>query len=74
MTPAQAKKLVGRTIVDVDMDEGWEGDGPQRVRMHSPTVTLDDGSLLRFVVEEHPEGGEYGVDIVRVPAPKKKRS
>lgn len=32
--------------------------------MHSPTIVLDDGTKVRFVVEEHPDGGEYGVDIV----------
>jgi hypothetical protein len=34
--------------------------------MHAPRIFLDDGSHLYFVVEEHPDGGEYGVNIGRV--------
>lgn len=64
MTPSQAKRLVGRTIVAVDLDADWAGEGHSRVLMHDPTITLDDGSRLRFVVEEAPDGGEYGVDLV----------
>ena len=63
MTPSEAKRLIGRTIVAVDLDATWEGEGLHRRRMHSPRVFLDDGSQLYFVVEEHPDGGEYGVDI-----------
>lgn len=65
MKPSEAKRLVGRKIVAVDLDPSWEGTGLNRVLMHNPTIRLDDGSYLRFVVEENPDGGEYGVDIVR---------
>jgi hypothetical protein len=61
---------VGRTIVKVDMQGRWETDtyGGCREYMHDPAITLDDGSVLRFHVEEHPtgDGGAYGVDILRV--------
>lgn len=70
LTKAEEKlvaKLVGRTIVKVDLDPSWESaeGGGNRRRMHSPRFTLDDGAVLFFVVEEHPEGGEYGVDVGR---------
>lgn len=65
MTPKQAKALVGRTIVAVDLNASWQGEGLDRVRMHNPTIHLDDGTAIRFLVEEHPEGAEYGVDLVR---------
>lgn len=64
MKKSEAKRLIGRTIAAIDLDASWEGEGRNRVLMHAPTITLDDGTTLRFVVEEHPEGGEYGVDIV----------
>lgn len=69
MNAKQAKRLVGRKIVAVDLGGRWEGDGGCRVWMHDPTITLDDGSRLRFVVEEHPIGADYGVSIVRRPPP-----
>lgn len=33
--------------------------------MHDPRIYLDDGSVLLFVTEEHPEDGEYGVFAFR---------
>lgn len=63
MKAREAKRLVGRTIVAVDLQATWEGDGPNRVRMHKPRITLDDGSVLTFLVEEHPDGAAYGVDL-----------
>jgi hypothetical protein len=67
------RHVIGRRIVAVEMntvkvkDEGYGG------RMHDPRITLDDGSTLRFVVEEHPEGAEYGVNIVRHNAPSRRK-
>lgn len=67
MMPHDAKRLIGRKIVAVDLQGTWETDlyGGGRRYMHDPRITLDDGSVLRFVVEEHPAGSPYGVDIVR---------
>lgn len=68
MNAKDAKKLVGRRITEVRMNGAWEGGGGGgygRVYMHNPVIVLDDGTELVFVVEEHPDGGEYGVDIVR---------
>ena len=71
MTPKEAAKLVGRMIVSVDLDATWEGEGANRVRMHDPTILLDDGSRLRFLTEEHPSGDSYGVDIIHIRTRKK---
>lgn len=71
MTPKETKTVIGRTIVAIELDATWEGEGRWRRRMHRPTIILDDGSALRFVVEEHPDGGEYGVDIVHRKSRKK---
>ncbi len=59
------KQLVGRTIVKVEPNGSVEGEGGCACWMHAWKLTLDDGAVLGFVVEEHPDGGEYGVDIVR---------
>lgn len=67
------KALIGRSIVAVDMQASVQGESRHdRRTMHKPLITLDDGSVLYFVVEEHPEGAEYGVDIGRT-KPKKSR-
>jgi hypothetical protein len=69
MTPKEAEKLIGRRIVAVDLGRSWETDlhGGGRVLMHMhPSIALDDGSVLRFLVEEHPSGTEYGVDFLVV--------
>lgn len=66
MTPKEAKRLVGRTIAAVDLGGSWETDihGGSRVYMHFPTVTLDDGTVLSFIAEEHPSGDStYGIEI-----------
>ena len=76
MTPKQAQRLVGRTIVAVELNATWETDigSHTRVKMHDPTITLDDGSRLRFVVEEHPSGDGYGVHPVHVRPKGRRRS
>lgn len=67
MTPKEAKRLIGRTIVAVDLNATWESEEGSKHRrlMHDPVFTLDDGSRLSFVVQEHPEGAEYGVCPIR---------
>lgn len=76
MTPKQAQALVGRTIVAIDPGGSWEADehGRNRQYMHYPSITLDNGVVLRFHAEEHPsgDGQAYGVDIV-VARPRKSR-
>lgn len=65
----QARQLVGRTIVGFDpcpFDDGRGGIA------HDPVILLDDGSRLRFVVEET-DVGEYGVWIGKYPGPKEGR-
>ena len=67
MTPKEAKRLIGRTIVAVDLRSHWESrdSGKQRTLMHDPVLTLDDRSQVSFAVEEHPEGAGYGIKPVR---------
>lgn len=31
------------------------------VRMHNPTIVLDNGAEIVFLAEEDPAGGEYGI-------------
>ena len=59
-----AKQLVGRTIVRAEPNSGVD-EKSESDWMHDWVLTLDDGSQLAFVVEEHPDGGEYGIQIVR---------
>ena len=70
MIPSEARRLIGRTIVAIDLGGSWETDehGGQRQHMHMhPSITLDDGTELRFYVEEHPtgDGALYGVHIIK---------
>lgn len=60
-----AKVLAGKTIEKMLLDTTNE----EGVFMHSPTIFLEDGSFIRFVVEEHPDGGEYGIEPVLVNEP-----
>ena len=63
------KSLVGRTIVKVELNRRTvEG-----IQMTDPTIWLDDGTSLRFLAEESPDGGEYGIAMVRRRAPKMKK-
>lgn len=59
------KHLIGRRIVAVDMRPFKTGPRGHERTCHDPCVTLDDGSVLTFAVEETEEGASYGVDIVR---------
>ena len=47
------------------MNASVEGTPGDHRTMHDPVIYLDDGSSIAFLVEEHPEGAEYGVNIVR---------
>lgn len=60
--------LIGRTITAVDMHTYRVPDGPDGSyrTMHDPTITLDNGVALKFITEEHPDGAEYGVDIIYI--------
>lgn len=64
MKRATAKQLVGRRIVAVDFRPFPTGRG--RGRTTNPSITLDDGSILTFDVEET-EDLDYGVEIMRAP-------
>ncbi len=72
-----ARELLGRTIVAFDpgtsVEAGQYTDGSptsERARMHTPRITLDDGSTLYFVTEEHPAGVFYGTFIGRTNRPR----
>jgi len=57
---AKRKRLVGRTIVDAQpcaFRSGRHGEWA-----HDWHLTLDDGTVVRFVAEET-EVGEYGIDL-----------
>ena len=60
MNAKQGKKLIGRRIVMYESgrfkdERGW---------LYDPIIYLDDGSVLKFSVQEG--GSEYGVRILRV--------
>jgi hypothetical protein len=56
-----AKRLIGRRIVRVKLNSfrdgrsGWVAD---------PTLFLDDGTALRFIVKETELGADYGIELV----------
>jgi len=70
----QTRLLLGRTIVGVDM-RSWVDHAPggRRRTFHDPHLTLDDGSVLRFLVREPDGGSEYGIELIRDPPPVGKR-
>lgn len=57
-----ARELIGRKIVGFDANPFDDGRGS---KAHDPHIWLDDGSRLRFVVEELDSGGDYGVFVAR---------
>ena len=63
-----ARELLGRTIVAVEQRTFPDGRGGTA---HDPKITLDDGSVLTFTVEET-EQGDYGVFVIRTPARKRR--
>jgi len=76
-TPKLAARLVGLTIVAVDLrpfNPNMLDTGDLRPAF-DPIITFSDGSRITFMVQET-EVGEYGVEIMRHVAeqsPKKKR-
>lgn len=62
---AKVKFIVGRKIVKAEPNGSWEGENSNGVWMHDWTLTLDDGSQLVFLTEEHPDAGKYGIDLIR---------
>lgn len=62
-----ARSLVGRRIVAFDPGPFNDGRGGTA---HNPSITLDNGVVLRFMTEET-ECGEYGTFIVVQKARKK---
>ena len=56
-----ARELIGKKIAGFDPGTWTDTNG--RVK-HNPKITLDDGSVLVFTVEES-EHGNYGVFIGR---------
>lgn len=65
MNMVSAREIVGKRIVAFDPGAAKVGYAGGTKVMHGPTITLDDGSRLIFHVEEHPEGCDYGVKILR---------
>jgi hypothetical protein len=59
------KLLLGRRIEHVILNEFDSGRVDVPVA-HDPTIILDNGASIRFVVQET-EVGEYGIEIVYVP-------
>jgi len=69
-------KLIGRKITGVDLRPFDDGRGGETYR---PRLTLDDGSVVAFVVEEtDAPGNEYGIRPMIFnrprPAPGKERA
>ena len=58
----QERELVGRKIVGFKANPFADGRGGLA---HDPALVLDDGSILRFVVEET-DVHEYGVFVRRI--------
>lgn len=59
-----ARRLRGKTVARALLRPFDDGRGG---RAYDPIVSFTDGSALRFVVQET-EGGEYGVQLVYMPA------
>jgi hypothetical protein len=59
-----ARYLVGRTIAAVELHPFETGRYRAQGTSFAPVITLDDGTELRFLVQET-EGSEYGVEIIR---------
>lgn len=60
-----ARELVGKRITAFRANPSKDGAGGT---YHDPCITLDDGTSLRFVVQETDEGASYGVLVVRTKA------
>ena len=66
MTSAQARGLRGKTIrcVRLNTTRVKYEDGSPGGTMHEPEIVLTDGTVIRFMAQENPGGGDYGVDII----------
>lgn len=62
--------LIGRTIVDVELNPFSDGRGSIA---HDPVITLDNGAKLAFQTEET-DDLDYGVNIIYIPPTKKRKS
>jgi hypothetical protein len=60
--------ILGKRIVEVNMNPFPDGMGGTT---HNPVFTLEDGSQVRFAVQET-EVGEYGIELVYRKKPRKK--
>lgn len=58
---AKKRDVVGRKIVDVEWN--WFETGRGSKKSTDPTIILDNGSRVHFVVIET-EVGEYGIEMV----------
>lgn len=63
MTLATARLLVGRKIVAVDLQpfDDLDSAGKKIKTSYEPRITLDNGAVLSFVVDEIDCGDGYGV-------------
>jgi hypothetical protein len=61
MSMVSKRQLVGRRIIN--FDPGSFNDSRGGVA-HDPVITLDDGSVLSFSVEET-DTGDYGIHITK---------
>ncbi len=61
-TRAAARKLVGKTVASIELNE-FDSGRHGRFRLSTdPVITFTDGSVLCFAVEE--TEGEYGIGLV----------
>lgn len=61
-----SREIIGKRIVAFRSRAAKQGATPETRRvMHDPEIVLDDGSVLVFAAEEHPDGDFYGVWIGR---------
>jgi hypothetical protein len=68
-----ARELIGRRIVGFEPD-AHPGEGSGGFTAHlSPSIRLDDGSVLTFMAEELENGDGYGIWIGRVIPPRRHR-
>lgn len=58
------RSIIGKRVVRVEMNAYRAGSGFGARVMHQPEIYFEDGSSIAFNTEEHPEGAEYGTDII----------
>ena len=67
-----AREIVGKRIVAFRPGTSRQGQGASQTTMHDPEIELEDGTVLVFGTEEHPDAAWYGIWIGRRLAPKVK--